>query len=187
MLVTNVFNPRWFEAKKNKSSVSQFHIKPSSQRKQKSKSDQSQKPYNKILQQIQRLDELSSRLLLRIRQHIMAKQSGLTHLVKRLETQHPRRQILLQKDQLNARELRLLRAVKQQLAGCQNRFALSAAKLDSISPLKTLDRGYSITRDDKTHALIKSVASVKTGQKIRVQLSDGELSADVTSRSRSSS
>lgn len=49
----------------------------------------------------------------------------------------------------------------------------SAAKLDALSPLKTLDRGYSIARA-KNGALIATTKEIKQGQEFVLRLKDGE-------------
>ena len=51
------------------------------------------------------------------------------------------------------------------------------SKLDALSPLKTLTRGYSIVEtDDKS---IKSSKQLKTGDKIRLRFSDGQKNAEI--------
>ncbi len=58
------------------------------------------------------------------------------------------------------------------------RLVLLSSKLDGLSPLGTLGRGYSITKtNDGT--LLKSVKQVKAGDKIFVKVSDGDVSAIV--------
>lgn len=44
----------------------------------------------------------------------------------------------------------------------------------SLSPQSTLDRGYSVVRDDKGH-VIADASAVKGGQKLRVRLAKGEI------------
>ena len=51
------------------------------------------------------------------------------------------------------------------------------AKLDALSPLKTLSRGFSIT--EKDNKIIKSAKDLKTGDKIDVRFVDGERQASV--------
>ena len=51
--------------------------------------------------------------------------------------------------------------------------------LDTVSPLKTLGRGYSIIRDTD-NAVVKSVASLNKGDTLRGQLEDGEVILAVT-------
>ena len=51
------------------------------------------------------------------------------------------------------------------------------AKLDALSPLKTLTRGFSIT--EKNNKIVKSAKDLKTGDKIAVRFVDGERQASV--------
>ncbi len=56
-------------------------------------------------------------------------------------------------------------------------FLNSLSRLDALSPLKTLSRGYSITtKDNKT---VKKAKDLKTGDKINIRFSDGEKVATV--------
>jgi exodeoxyribonuclease VII large subunit len=54
-----------------------------------------------------------------------------------------------------------------------------AARLDSLSPLAVLGRGYAVVWDDaRTHVIRKS-AEVTAGDKVRVTLAEGELNCHV--------
>ena len=57
--------------------------------------------------------------------------------------------------------------------------ALCAAKLDALSPLKTLSRGYSITYAADGHSVVDSVQRVNDGDHIQVQVQDGRLACTV--------
>ena len=52
------------------------------------------------------------------------------------------------------------------------------SKLDGLSPLKTLSRGYSVVQD-KDNNVIKSVKDLKTGEQITLVLNDGKANAQV--------
>lgn len=54
--------------------------------------------------------------------------------------------------------------------------------LDSLSPLKVLDRGYAIVK--KSDDVIRSVAQVKAGDKVALQFADGTAEAQVTNINR---
>ena len=54
-----------------------------------------------------------------------------------------------------------------------------AAKLDAMSPLKVLTRGYSLTTTQNGQVL-HSVKDASEGQRINVRLSDGAFSALIT-------
>ena len=59
----------------------------------------------------------------------------------------------------------------------RNKYTELVAKLDTLSPLKTLLRGYSIVeKDDK---IIKSVKELKTNDNIIIKLNDGKKSAKI--------
>lgn len=53
----------------------------------------------------------------------------------------------------------------------------SITKLDALSPLKTLARGYSITK--KEDKIIKKAKDLKTGDQITIRFSDGEQTAEI--------
>ena len=56
-------------------------------------------------------------------------------------------------------------------------FSNSLSRLDALSPLKTLSRGYSITMKD--NKAVKKAKDLKTGDKINIRFSDGEKTATV--------
>ncbi len=79
-------------------------------------------------------------------------------------------------DELSAR---LPEGARRLLERLGLRLGATAGRLDAISPLKVLGRGYAIaTRDGK---IITKAGQVKTGDDIRVRLHEGELSCEVTS------
>ena len=58
-----------------------------------------------------------------------------------------------------------------------------ARNLDAISPLQTLQRGYSITRRDDG-SLITSVAAVSVGDVLTTRLADGEIISETRAVNR---
>lgn len=82
---------------------------------------------------------------------------------------------------------RVLQLLSNQLSACQERqLALKkqryigvTAKLDALSPLKVLTRGYAMTQlDDGT--VVRSVTQVNEKDRLLVTLADGSISAEVT-------
>ncbi len=59
----------------------------------------------------------------------------------------------------------------------KNKFVNIITKLDTLSPLKTLARGYSITIKDEK--VIKSIKQLKKDDEIKIKLSDGNVTAKV--------
>ncbi len=75
---------------------------------------------------------------------------------------------------------RRLGAVGERMTSAgQRRFANLAAKLDALSPLKVLARGYMIGMDGDGNA-VRSVADIKTDDEISLQLSDGRAKCRIT-------
>ena len=58
-------------------------------------------------------------------------------------------------------------------------FVKESAKLDSLSPLKTLTRGYSIVTKQESGKVIKSVDDLNSGEKVNLRLSDGQKTATI--------
>jgi exodeoxyribonuclease VII large subunit len=93
--------------------------------------------------------------------------------------QDPRRlweQRVQRVDELSARLLDALRLVVERL---EMRLRVSAGKLDAISPLKVLGRGYAIA--ESRGKILYRKSQVKEGDVVRVRLSEGEINCEVTS------
>ncbi len=73
---------------------------------------------------------------------------------------------------------RLLAAGRQQLGLKRQQFVGLTAKLDAMSPLKVLSRGYGMVKDEDGN-LVKSCADTAVGRRVEITLSDGALSAQV--------
>ena len=61
----------------------------------------------------------------------------------------------------------------------KQRFVAATAKLDAMSPLKVLTRGYSMAQNDAGE-VIRSVNQTKPGDALKISLSDGILTTTVT-------
>ena len=73
---------------------------------------------------------------------------------------------------------RLLAAQTQNLERKKRRFVEQTARLDAMSPLKVLTRGYAMVQTEDGNVL-KSITQVELGERIKVSFSDGKLSATV--------
>ena len=76
---------------------------------------------------------------------------------------------------------RLISGQTRIVEGKNRQFVGLTAKLDAMSPLKVLTRGYAMARTDGGE-VIKTIRQVQPGDIIRVTLSDGNLSAAVTEK-----
>lgn len=83
------------------------------------------------------------------------------------------------KQSLEHLKARMIAAQTQQIQRKRQRFIGETAKLEAMSPLKVLTRGYSIvSSDDGT--VLHSIQQTASGEEIHVKLSDGSLRATVT-------
>ncbi len=144
-----------------------------------SKRLQQQHPGQQLRQQNQRLDELDQRLRRSIRQQLQQRRSELNHLSTKIQQHNPQRQIqqlLTTQQQFSAR---LQRAMQQLLQQRQQRLQGIGRALDAVSPLATLGRGFSITRDHQDGRLLRDIKGINIGDTIETQLAQGRLVCDV--------
>lgn len=73
---------------------------------------------------------------------------------------------------------RLIAAQNQNISRCRQRYIAGASKLDAMSPLKVLSRGYAIVQNEKG-SILRSSTQTAAGQTITVSLKDGKLNAVV--------
>ncbi len=85
--------------------------------------------------------------------------------------------VSLRKNELDVLNSRLLSVYSARLSKGRHDIALISAKLDALSPLKVLGRGYSIAK--KQNNVLRSVKSVKAEDNIELILQDGELKCSV--------
>ena len=141
-----------------------------------------QHPGRKLQEQAQHLDHLDIRLRRAMAGKLQQQRLQGQSLQDRLLRQSPSDTIALHKQAVATSVKQMIRAVSQQLVTKQNQTAQAMHLLDTVSPLKTLGRGYSIIRD-KQNAVVRSVTEVQAGDQLRGQLVDGELVLAVTGSS----
>lgn len=83
----------------------------------------------------------------------------------------PRQLILTKRQQLDDTMQDLMRAARDVVTDHQRALALTAAKLEGLSPLAVLARGFSVTRKDKT--VLRAATQVSPGDSIETILPDG--------------
>jgi len=127
-----------------------------------------------------RLDTLV--LAKRLQQAVQARQLGQKNKVtlsrQRLLAQLPAKRIALAHKETRQLSQRLQRTSQSRISQTQQQFSSMAEQLNLVSPLATLDRGFSITRD-ATKMILRNSANVAQGDEVDVQLRDGELHCKV--------
>ena len=73
---------------------------------------------------------------------------------------------------------RLTDIAQKTVDGNRIKFSRLAGKLDALSPLKVIARGYALVSSD--NGIVKSVENISIGDSLKVELSDGTFNATVT-------
>lgn len=135
-------------------------------------------PRNQLNQKAQRLDELTIALQQGMRNRLYQQERTLNNLTPRLMRQSPDKKLSQASHQLMQIQTRLEQAMQHKLQHAQNSLALQASRLDSVSPLNVLARGYSITKTPQGK-VVKSVDHIKTGDVLITELADGAIKSTV--------
>lgn len=105
------------------------------------------------------------------------KEQQFDYLLDKLKYNMKNLYYLKEKHLLNIKSSYVLKEPKKLLDIKKNKYLQVISKLDALSPLSTIKRGYSIVRKDD--AVITSINNVKTKDTISLELSDGTISAEV--------
>ncbi|MGM7721236.1 exodeoxyribonuclease VII large subunit [Metabacillus sp. Hm71] len=134
-------------------------------------------PKQLYLQKEQQLDMLVEHLQKEGKRAVNHKLDAFTYLKNRLANVHPKEQINRSKDAYESYIKKLKREMNSLLTVKHSQFNEAIAKLNALSPLKVMDRGYSLVYHE--NKLIKSIEHIEQGQTIKVQLKDGQLDCQV--------
>ncbi|HVS10297.1 MAG TPA: exodeoxyribonuclease VII large subunit [Planctomycetota bacterium] len=101
-------------------------------------------------------------------------------LHRRIQLASPRRSIEARAAALERAALRALPGALRRLERCEQRHALSASRLEALSPLKILARGWSITTRAGEGEALREASRVRPGDEIETTLSRGRIVSRVT-------
>ena len=135
-------------------------------------------PEQKLLTQAQKSDELYARLLQANTRLLADKKIKPTHLSASLTHLSPQASIAFNTDKVDQLKQRLSHAIERKHQLQQNQFVNLIEQLQLVSPLATIARGYSVTRDNKGK-IIKNVEQVEVNDTISVQVSNGLINTKV--------
>ncbi|MBV8207719.1 MAG: exodeoxyribonuclease VII large subunit, partial [Acidobacteria bacterium] len=127
----------------------------------------------------QRLDEMVFRLAARERERLQRSRRRYELILARLHDHAPDRRLQRLHRELDARGSTMASAMRTLLARRSSMLREHAARLESLSPLKVLERGYALAYDAAGN-LIKSADQVRAGDEMRTRVARGEIRSKVS-------
>ena len=129
----------------------------------------------------QHLDEMSAAMSAALTRQLKAARQHLKVLSASPALQSPENYLGQKRKSLELLRRRLAAGEAAIVSGKKQSYLQLTAKLDAMSPLKVLTRGYAMVQSEDG-AVIRSVRQVREGQSVTVQFGDGRLEAAVTAR-----
>lgn len=120
---------------------------------------------------------LSSRLRKVTGNYLKERREKLWHLMQRPALKEPQRLLAARRQRLDMAVLKLQQNAKSALTERQHSLEVAMEKLEILSPVQVLRRGYGLV-EQEGHVLT-SVKEAKVGSSIKITLKDGSLSARV--------
>jgi exodeoxyribonuclease VII large subunit len=127
----------------------------------------------------QRLDDLQARMSGAVRSRLEALIVRVGGLERHLRLLNPMEQIRMQRRHMTALWKDLTGWADRRLAVLNGELKAAAGKLDSLSPLAILSRGYSICLRVPGHEIVKESAELVVGDEVQVRLHRGRLHCEV--------
>lgn len=138
-------------------------------------------PLKHLAQPTQKLDRLQEQLLFRMKQHLQFSYQKVMKLEQAIISHHPGGRIKHMHEKVSSLRRQLHTSANHNLMKWQTRLQSNIRQLDALSPLKVMQRGYSLVYDEKEKAIIKSIKQLQPGDPIKVRLTDGKLDCQVWS------
>jgi exodeoxyribonuclease VII large subunit len=129
-------------------------------------------------QKLEHVDRLTDRLRKGVFVSNSQKKEEVSYLLKRLNRNHPNQLLMKEQESFVKTQKRLIRATLNVYQQKQREFRNVITTLDALSPLKIMDRGYSLVYTSEQE-LIKKIEQVETNDFIQIQLNNGKIDCQV--------
>ncbi|EKN69881.1 exodeoxyribonuclease VII large subunit [Neobacillus bataviensis LMG 21833] len=131
-------------------------------------------PHRLYEQKLEQLDKLTELLVRGTSRLSIIKKGQHEVLHKRLQRNHPNEALSKAKINFDRTQKDMKRSMLQILSKKQTDFERILSTLQALSPLKIMERGYSLAYSEDNR-LLKSVKQVKENEQVQIQLTDGSL------------
>lgn len=136
-------------------------------------------PGQQLQRNAQRLDEWEQRLHQAWQHRLRHQQQRWSLLNYRLQQTSPMNRVRQQQQRLGDWQKQMSHYMLNMIARLRAKQIAISQTLHAVSPLATLDRGYSITLNRETGAVIKSTRQLRPGDRLQHHLSDGRVFSHV--------
>jgi exodeoxyribonuclease VII large subunit len=130
---------------------------------------------------MQRVDELSDRAERALQGKLSLSRERFNGLSHRLHIRHPALELERFRERLVISSDRMASAMHRMIEGAREKTAVNAARLSVLSPLATLERGYSITRSFPEGAIVRTSTQLRYGDHVIVTFRQGSASCVIES------
>ena len=139
-------------------------------------------PLMTVRKQIEISGNLRKLLFSSIGHNLSLQSKAVDNFKFRLNNSSPTLKIQKAISHLSEMQLKITVSTKSSLTKFNSQLTALGKTLDSLSPLKTLDRGYAVARDSKTKKIISNSKKVSINSRIDIKLAKGEIAAKVIER-----
>ena len=136
-------------------------------------------PRRQLMQPAERLDRLRERLLYRMESRAVQARQKVIQLERKLSEHNPAQQLAFARKRLDTAGKMLAQAMQAEMKGKRNQWTAMLRQLDALSPLKVMQRGYSLVYDEHEKQIVNSINQVQPGDLLRIRLTDGKLDCHV--------
>jgi exodeoxyribonuclease VII large subunit len=125
------------------------------------------------------LSDLDTRFLGLLSRRVDLLRSRLDDLANRRAFRMPLDRVRNEEERLDDMQDRLSRSIQKSLEQSQQRLDATGARLENLSPLNVLSRGYSLTHLEGSREMIRSAQQVQVGQRIVTRVRHGQIASRI--------
>jgi exodeoxyribonuclease VII large subunit len=129
----------------------------------------------------QRLRVLERRMVAMLRSKATTARRHLEQLARSRTLRNPRQLVYDLSRRLDELDQRALRAIRRKQKAAGDRLAAFASRVEALSPLAVLSRGYSVTTNFESGQVLSSTKILRVGQRVHTRLAEGEFFSRVES------
>jgi len=120
------------------------------------------------------------RLVASMRRKIDMHRDRVAHLREVLRARSPQVRVAMARTREARARVAAEAAIRRRMELDRRRLSESATRLDALSPLAVLGRGYALARRESDGRIVRAAADVALGDRIELRLARGQIGAEVT-------